>query len=247
VQTVSVTGRLEENVFAPQLQAASRLWIVWLRFIFFSYPIFFFFFFSISRSIFSQLRMTQRQCGSPLSLSSLAGTLSSSFPTYIFPVCLCPFSRPCEEQRLPLDATYARTYRHFTVKPSAIFPVGGKRKVNKPATSQSARIVQRKHSHLMRRTFENRNVLLQRGISVNCLARRRIAKCGGCERTIETETRGSVGDRGAGHPHRAACREFRSREHRREIPSNRVACIVSEEIAGSSRPLSADFRRTNLP
>jgi hypothetical protein len=34
----------------------------------------------------SQLRMTQRQCGSPLSLSSLAGTLSSSFPTYIFPV-----------------------------------------------------------------------------------------------------------------------------------------------------------------
>jgi hypothetical protein len=115
-------------------------------------------------------------------------------------------------------------------------------------TSQSARIVQRKHRHLMRRTFENRNVFLQRGISVNCLARRRIAKCGGCERTIETETRGSVGDRGAGHPCRLSRRrEFRSREHRREIPSYRVACIVSEEIAGSSRPLSADFRRTNLP
>jgi hypothetical protein len=125
VQTVSGKGRLEEHVFAPQFQAktASRLWIVWLRFIFFSVPIFFFSF-SISRSTFSQ----QRQCGFPLSLSSLAGTLSSSF---LF--CLCPFSRPCEERRLAPDAIYARTYRRFTVKPSAIFPVSGKRKVNKPA------------------------------------------------------------------------------------------------------------------
>jgi hypothetical protein len=47
-----------------------------------------------------------------------------------------------------------------------------------------------------------------------------------------------------GHPfcpvrHRES--KFRSREHRGEIPSHRVASTVSEEISGSSCPLSADF------
>jgi hypothetical protein len=57
--TVPATGRLEEHVFATPCKAktASRLWIVWLRSIFLSYTISFFFF---SRSIFSQLWVTLR-------------------------------------------------------------------------------------------------------------------------------------------------------------------------------------------
>jgi hypothetical protein len=70
LQTVPATGRLEEHVFAPSCKAktASRLWIVWLRFIFLLHP-FFFFFFSISL----QLRMTQRQCGFHFHFRDLPG------------------------------------------------------------------------------------------------------------------------------------------------------------------------------
>jgi hypothetical protein len=104
VQTVPATGRLEEHVLAPQFKAktASRLWIIWLRFIFLLCPFFFFFFFS--SQFFSTATDDATAMWFPLSLSSLAGTLSSSF---LF--CLS-------------DARYERSYRHFTVKPSVIFP-----------------------------------------------------------------------------------------------------------------------------
>ncbi|KAH0812019.1 hypothetical protein GEV33_010772 [Tenebrio molitor] len=83
--------------------------------------------------------------------------------------------RPCEEQRLPHDETNARTYRHFTENHLQFSPL-----------AETQKAVLRK-----RCVFENRNALLQWGISADGLAPRRIAKKG-------VAKKGSVGDRGAG-------------------------------------------------
>jgi hypothetical protein len=122
--------------------------------------------------------VTLRQCVSLLSLSSLAGTLSSSSKLHLF--CLSFLSsRPCENQRLPPDATNALIYRHFTQKLIEIFPFGGNRKGKQRGaiivllTSQSTGVVLRMCLHSMRCVLENRNALLRRGISADRLASRR--------------------------------------------------------------------------
>jgi hypothetical protein len=90
--------------------------------------------------------------------------------------------RPCEEQRLPPDETNARTYLHFTENHLQFSPLAETQKDKQTGAiiilmiSQSARAVLRKHLHSMRCTFENRNALLQRGISADGLAPRRFAK-----------------------------------------------------------------------
>jgi hypothetical protein len=63
--------------------------------VFVSYLISFLFFF-FSRSIFSQLWVTLRRRISSLPLSLLAGTLSSSFPNYIFSVCVFSLLGPAK-------------------------------------------------------------------------------------------------------------------------------------------------------
>jgi hypothetical protein len=88
-------------------------------------------------------------------------------------------SRPCEDQRLPLDATNARTYRHFTENHLKFSPLAKTEKGKQTGaiivllTSQSARAVPRKCLHSMRCAFENRNALLRSGISADRLAPRR--------------------------------------------------------------------------
>jgi hypothetical protein len=151
--------------------------------------------------------------------------------------------RPCEEQRLPPDETNARTYRHFTENHLQFSSLAETQKGKQTGaiiilmTSQSARAVLRKHLHSMRCAFENRNALLQRGISADGLAPRRIAKKG-------VAKKGSVGDRG-----RASCAVHRgiakflipgSSWRNLVIP---LPSTISEEIAGSSRQRSAYFYR----
>jgi hypothetical protein len=170
-------------------KTASRLWIVWLRSIVLSYPIAFFFF---SRSIFSQLRVTLRQCVSSLSLSSLAGTLSSSFPNYIFSICLFVLLDPAKTNDYCL-----------TQQTGAIIVL---------LTSHSARIVLRKCLHSMRRAFENRNALSKKGISADRLMSRRTENDRGLRKNCMKRKRHlCVDDREADQACRGRTKKFRYR------------------------------------
>jgi hypothetical protein len=118
-------GRLEEHVFAPQFQGktASRLWIVWLRSIFFSYPIFsFFFLLLLSFYLFSATSDVTAMSFLTFTFVTCRDIIFFLSKLHLFCLSLLS-SRPCEDQLLPPDATNAWTYRHFPENHLKFFPL----------------------------------------------------------------------------------------------------------------------------